>query len=65
MTSLAGTDVDVRVLGPFMPPKEESEIPRFIESLRERMIAALSEMRAIRKPTPDEPLPGLEARVAD
>jgi 1-acyl-sn-glycerol-3-phosphate acyltransferase len=65
MTSLSGTNVDVRVLGPFMPPKEDSEIPRFIESLRERMIAALNDMRAVRTPLPEEPLPGLEARVAD
>ena len=65
MTSLSGTDVNVRVLGPFMPPTEDSEIPRFIESLRERMVVALNEMRTIGAPSPDQPLPGLEARVAD
>lgn len=60
MTSLAGTDVRVRVIGPFVPPEEETEIPRFIESLRERMIAALQEMRSTA-----EPSPRLEAGVAD
>jgi 1-acyl-sn-glycerol-3-phosphate acyltransferase len=62
MTSLAGTDVAVTVIGPFMPPEEESEIPRFIESLRERMIAALNEMRS---PGTPAPMPKLEAGVAD
>ena len=59
MTSLSGTNVHVRILGPFDPPKEESEIPRFIESLRERMIAALKEMRST-----GEPATPREARVA-
>jgi 1-acyl-sn-glycerol-3-phosphate acyltransferase len=65
MTSLAGTNVNVRVLGPFEPPQEESDIPRFIESLRERMIAAMNEMRAHDARSTGEPRPKLEARVAD
>ena len=65
MTSLAGTNVNVRVLGPFDAPKEESEIPRFIEWLRERMIAAMDEMRATETRSPDVRRPALEARVAD
>lgn len=60
MTSMAGTRVQVKVLGPFMPPTEESEIPRFIEMLRAQMIAALQEMRST-----GEPGPKLEAGVAD
>jgi hypothetical protein len=60
MTSLAGTNVDVRILGPFTPPTEESEIPRFIETLRERMIRALNEMRSLGTPPAV-----LEVRVAD
>jgi 1-acyl-sn-glycerol-3-phosphate acyltransferase len=43
----ADSSAEVVVLGPFDPP-EESEIDAFIDSLRERMVAALREMRARR-----------------
>jgi 1-acyl-sn-glycerol-3-phosphate acyltransferase len=65
MTSLAGTNVNVRVLGPFEPPTEETEIPRFIEGLRERMIAAMKEMRATDALSRAGRRPDKEARAAD
>jgi 1-acyl-sn-glycerol-3-phosphate acyltransferase len=65
MTSLSGTDVNVHVLGPFMPPTDDGDIPRFIESLRERMIVALNEMRASVARSANETLPALETGVAD
>lgn len=46
MTKIAGQVATVRIIGPFAPPEDEKEIPRFIESLRERMIATLRELRA-------------------
>jgi 1-acyl-sn-glycerol-3-phosphate acyltransferase len=45
LTRIAGTRVQVVVLGPF-PPPEAADIDTFIESLRERMIATLAAMRA-------------------
>lgn len=66
MSSLSGTRVDVRVLGPFTPPAQASEIPRFIESLRERMIQTLNEMRSTGVPmSPPTMSAAVEARVAD
>lgn len=45
VTQVAGTHVQVRVIGPFEPPKVESEIPEFLTFLRDQMIATLDEMR--------------------
>jgi 1-acyl-sn-glycerol-3-phosphate acyltransferase len=59
MTSLAGTSVDVRVLGPFVPPADERDVPRFIETLRETMVQTLAQIRAHREPD------SLEVRVVD
>lgn len=42
---------ETEVLGPFAPPDDEGEIPAFIESLRETLVAHLHEMRA-RRATP-------------
>jgi len=36
---------ETEVLGPFPPPADAAEIPAFVESLRERMIAHLADMR--------------------
>jgi 1-acyl-sn-glycerol-3-phosphate acyltransferase len=46
LAGLAGARVRVRIIGPFQPPQEAAEMGRFIESLRERMIATLADMRA-------------------
>jgi 1-acyl-sn-glycerol-3-phosphate acyltransferase len=45
-TKVAGTRIRVRIIGPFQPPAEESEIPDFVASLRDRMIETLDDMRA-------------------
>ena len=45
-TKAAGTRIRVRIIGPFQPPAEESEIPDFVASLRNRMIETLDDMRA-------------------
>lgn len=45
MARVAGTDIRVRVIGPFDPPQQEADIPEFIQTIRERMTAALEDMR--------------------
>lgn len=45
--TVAGASVNVAVLGPIEPP-EDDQIDQFIASLRERMSAALHQMRAER-----------------
>ncbi len=45
-TKAAGTRIRIRIIGPFQPPAEESQIPDFVASLRERMIQTLEDMRA-------------------
>ncbi len=45
-TKAAGTRIRIRIIGPFQPPMEESEIPDFAASLRNRMIETLEDMRA-------------------
>lgn len=42
---LAGLRVNVRVLGPFAPPADKTEIEAFVDQLRARMIEALAAMR--------------------
>lgn len=42
----AGSQIQVRIIGPFEPPRAMDEIPAFIESVRERMIATLNDMRS-------------------
>ena len=56
MAGLASTHVRLRVIGPFQPPQAESELPGFIESLRERMIATLEDMRSAVRPGSPVPL---------
>ncbi len=48
LTAIAGTEVTVRVSGPFTPPDDEEDIPQFIASLRDHMLASLRELRAER-----------------
>ena len=48
---IAGAQIDVTILGPFTPPADDAELPAFIEELRERMVAALAEMRRERAVT--------------
>jgi 1-acyl-sn-glycerol-3-phosphate acyltransferase len=45
MVRAAGSRIHVRVIGPFEPPAAESDIPAFLDFLRERMIATLEEIR--------------------
>ena len=45
MVRVAGSRIRVRIIGPFPPPQQEADIPAFIASLRDRMIATLDEMR--------------------
>lgn len=42
----AGARVEVRVLGPFDPPADETMLDAFIAELRQRMVDALHEIRA-------------------
>ena len=42
----SGARGEVRVLGPFDPPADEAALDAFIQELRERMVAALHEIRA-------------------
>jgi 1-acyl-sn-glycerol-3-phosphate acyltransferase len=39
-------DAQSEVMGPFGPPREASEIPAFVEGLRQRIVGRLHEMRA-------------------
>jgi hypothetical protein len=39
-------DAQSEVMGPFDPPRDSSEIPAFVESLRQRIVGRLHEMRA-------------------
>jgi len=43
---VADSRIQVRIIGPFDPPREESEILTFINDLRTRMIETLADMRA-------------------
>ena len=45
MVRAAGSHIHVRVIGPFQPPAAESDIPAFLDFVRERMIATLAEIR--------------------
>lgn len=45
MTRVAGSQVRVRILGPFDPPAEDADVPAFVISLRNRMIDTLADMR--------------------
>jgi 1-acyl-sn-glycerol-3-phosphate acyltransferase len=45
MVRVAGSRIRVRIIGPFAPPRQEADIPAFIDSLRARMIQTLDEMR--------------------
>ncbi len=45
MVRVAGSHIRVRIIGPFQPPREASEIPAFVTSLRNRMIATLDDPR--------------------
>ena len=42
---VADTHVKVRIIGPFQPPTAEDEIPAFLDSLRQRMIDTLEDIR--------------------
>jgi 1-acyl-sn-glycerol-3-phosphate acyltransferase len=44
LTRFAGTQVHVRVLGPFAPP-DDAQIDAFVDALHARMTAALAELR--------------------
>lgn len=45
MTKVAGSHIRARVIGPFQPPSEESEIPEFLAKVREQMIVTLEAIR--------------------
>jgi len=53
---VAGARIPVRIIGPFPPPAQPSDIPAFVEGLRARMIATLDDMRARATPAA-RPLP--------
>ena len=44
---VADSHIRVRIIGPFHPPAEDSDMPAFLESVRERMIATLEDIRAV------------------
>jgi len=44
-TKVAGSHIQIRVIGPFQPPPVESEIPAFLEHVREQMIRMLEAIR--------------------
>ncbi|MEO6223836.1 MAG: lysophospholipid acyltransferase family protein [Vicinamibacterales bacterium] len=46
MVRAAGSHIRLRVIGPYQPPSAESEIPAFLEFVREQMIATLADMRS-------------------
>jgi 1-acyl-sn-glycerol-3-phosphate acyltransferase len=60
LTGLAGMRVSLRVLGPFTLA-DSSSIDDFIDLLRDRMIAALAQLRS----NSDEPSPGTAYQVPD
>jgi len=43
---VAGSQIRVRIIGPFQPPAAEADMPAFVESLRQRMIDTLEDIRA-------------------
>lgn len=43
--NLATVRARVRILGPFQPPGDKTEIPAFVDRVRGEMVAALAEMR--------------------
>jgi 1-acyl-sn-glycerol-3-phosphate acyltransferase len=45
---VAGSRVQVRILGPFAPPDNQADIPAFVEAMRGRMADALEQMRTTR-----------------
>jgi 1-acyl-sn-glycerol-3-phosphate acyltransferase len=45
MVRVAGSQIHVRIIGPFAPPAHEADIPAYITTLRDRMIATMDEMR--------------------
>jgi len=53
---VAGSQIQVRIIGPFQPPGEESEIPAFLTLVRARMIETLNDIRADASPRPAIPL---------
>lgn len=53
---VAGSKIQVRIIGPFQPPAEESQIPEFLTLLRNRMIETLDDIRAGVAPRPARPL---------
>ncbi len=46
MVRVAGSHIQLRVIGPFQPPALESEVPDFLEFLRVQMIATLEDIRS-------------------
>jgi 1-acyl-sn-glycerol-3-phosphate acyltransferase len=45
VSQLAGSHIRVRIIGPFQPPEVESQIPDFLASIRDEMIATLHDIR--------------------
>jgi 1-acyl-sn-glycerol-3-phosphate acyltransferase len=41
----AGSHIHVRIIGPFHPPAADSEVPAFLDHVREQMIATLEDIR--------------------
>ncbi len=46
LRQLSGSEIRVQILGPFQAPDDAAELPGFIDSLRERMVDALEDLRA-------------------
>ncbi|HYV98264.1 MAG TPA: 1-acyl-sn-glycerol-3-phosphate acyltransferase [Gemmatimonadaceae bacterium] len=46
LSSLAGTEVRVRITGPFAPPERAEDIAPFIAGLRDRMVESLHQLRS-------------------
>ena len=63
LVGLAGVDVTVRISGPVAPPEREEEIPQFIASLRDRMVASLADLRAELRIDRKAPVNGSGARA--
>jgi 1-acyl-sn-glycerol-3-phosphate acyltransferase len=64
LTRFAGTQVRVRVLGPF-PPPPDGEIDAFVDALQARMTAALAELRGAPPSTAVEPQAVVAPPAAD
>ena len=47
---VAGSRIQIRIIGPFHPPAAEADIPAFLDFVRDRMIATLEDIRSASHP---------------